>query len=151
MGQVAITAGADFGLANLISTTAEVTNGYTPSPGRTLGLVALILVSHVGVNSLSIHKLRYMIYSAIVLNSVFVSALAIAVLAGAKHHNSPRLVFAHFYDGTAATPDDVGWSVRASRKRSFSLLNVIQLEILTSHIPTLSCIIRQKFADSISH
>lgn len=131
MGQVAITAGADFGLANLISTTAQVTNGYAPSPGRTLALVALILVSHVAVNSLSIHKLRYMIYTAIVLNSVFVSALGIAVLAGAQKHNSPRLVFAHFYDGTAATPNDVGWSVRASRRRPFISITLL-LEISIS-------------------
>ncbi|MCJ1280547.1 hypothetical protein MMC21_008376 [Puttea exsequens] len=114
LGQVAITAGADFGLANLISTTAQVTNGYNPSPGRTLGMIAVIILSHVVVNALSTQKLRYMVYTAICLNSVFVSALAIAVLAGAKRHNSADFVFAKFFDGTAATPDAEGWSVRAS-------------------------------------
>ena len=127
LGQVAITAGADFGLANLISTTAQVTNGYNPSPGRTLALVALILISHVAVNALSIRRLRYMIYTAIGLNSVFVAALAISVLAGAKSHNSARFVFANFFDGTAATPDDDGWSVRASRKLYLVLITRCEL------------------------
>ena len=114
LGQVAITAGADFGLANLISTTAQVTNNYTPSSGRTLGIVAVILVSHVAVNSLSTRHLRYMIYTAILLNSVVISALAIAVLSGSKTHQSAEFVFAKFFDGTAADEDAVGWSVRAS-------------------------------------
>ena len=86
----------------------------TPSPGRTLGFVALISLSHVTVNALSIHRLRYMIYTAIVLNSIFVSALAIAVLGGARSHNSARFAFAKFFDGTAADDESVGWSVRAS-------------------------------------
>ena len=114
LGQVAITAGAEFGLANLISTTAQVTADYNPSPGRTLGMVAVILVSHVAVNLFSIRRLRYMIYTAITLNSIVVSALMISVLAGAKTLKPPQFVFANFIDGTAANADSVGWSVRAS-------------------------------------
>lgn len=111
---MAITAGAEFGLANLITTTAQVTNGYSPSPGKTLGLVALILLSHAAVNTLSIRHLRLMIYIAIALNSVGVAALAVSVLAGAKTHKPASFVFANFYDGTAADAESVGWSVRAS-------------------------------------
>ena len=114
LGQIAITAGAEFGLANLISTTAQVTNGYEPSPGKTLGMVAVILLSHAIVNLFSIRHLRYMVYTAIVLNSVLISALAIAVLSGSKTHNSVKFVFGKFFDGTAADDSQVGWSVRAS-------------------------------------
>lgn len=114
LGQIAITAAADFGLATLISTTAQVTRGYDPSAGKTLAMVALILVSHVFVNAFGIRHIRYTIYIAMVLNSVLIAALGIAVLSGAKTHNSAQFVFAKFFDGTAADGNTVGWSVRAS-------------------------------------
>lgn len=91
-----------------------MTNGYDPTPGKTLGIVAVILVSHVCVNALGVARLRYLTYSAIILNSVCVIALGIAVLARARTHNTAEFVWGKFYDGTAASPDDVGWSVRAS-------------------------------------
>jgi amino acid transporter len=114
LGQVAITAAADFGLANLISTTAQMTRGYHPSAGKTLGMVALILASHVVVNAFGIRHIRYTIYIAMVMNSLSIGALGIAVLSGAKTHNSAQFVFAKFFDGTAADRNAVGWSVRAS-------------------------------------
>lgn len=114
IGQIAITAGADFGLANLISTTAQVTRGYDPSAGKTLAMVALILISHVVVNAFGIRHLRYAIYIAMFLNSISIAALGLAVLAGAKTHKPAAFVFANFHDGTAANSNAVGWSVRAS-------------------------------------
>ena len=114
IGQIAITAGADFGLANLISTTASVVDVYSPSAGKTLGIMAVILVSHVAVNVFSVRTLRYIIYTAVCLNTIGITSLAIALLAKAPHHQSARFVFASFYDGTAATPTAEGWSMRAS-------------------------------------
>lgn len=114
MGQIAITAGADFGLANLISTTAQVTRDYKPSAGKTLAMVALILISQAIVNLFGIRHIRISIYVAMFLNSVLIAALGIAVLAGAKNHNSAQFVFAKLFDGTAENGNAVGWSVRAS-------------------------------------
>ena len=114
IGQIAITAGADFGLANLISTTAMMVNGYQPSAGKTLGIMAVILISHVAINTFSIRILRYMIYAALWLNTVGVFCLAVAVLAKAPVHQSTRFVFGKFFDGTASDGSDVGWSMRAS-------------------------------------
>lgn len=113
LGQVAVTTGIDFGLANLISTTAEVSNGYNASSGKTLGILAVVLLSHVLINMFSVRTLRYMIYTSIVLNTLGVSCMAIAVLSKAPTHRSADFVFATFNDSTG--PDGkLGWSKRAS-------------------------------------
>ena len=113
LGQIAVTTGIDFGLAVLISTTAEVSNGYKPSAGKTLGILAVVLVSHVLVNLFSVRTLRYMIYTSIALNTVGVLSLAIAVLAKAPKHQDSAFVFSTFYDGTGLGGAE-GWSMRAS-------------------------------------
>ncbi|KAG7006864.1 monooxygenase [Physcia stellaris] len=112
IGQIAVTTGIDFGLAQLISTTAVVSNGYHATPVKTLGILAIILFSHAAVNFVSIHKLRYMIYTSILLNFGGVLCLVIAILAKAKTHQSAAFVFGKFFDGTGQ--DGPGWSVRAS-------------------------------------
>ena len=113
IGQIAVTTAIDFGLASLISTTAEVVNGYEPSAGKTIGILAVILFSHAAVNTFNIRLLRYMIYTSIALNSVGISCLTIAVLVKAPTHQSASFVFSKFYDGTG-TDGSPGWSVRAS-------------------------------------
>ena len=112
IGQIAVTTGIDFGLAQLISTTAVVSNGYHATAGKTLGILAIILFSQAAVNLVSIHKLRYMIYTSILLNVGGVFCLVIAVLTKAKTHQSAAFVFTKFFDGTGA--DGPGWSIRAS-------------------------------------
>jgi amino acid transporter len=110
LGQVAVTTGISFGLAGLISTTATVKSSYTPTPGKTIGIYAAVLISHGIVNTFGVHVLRYLNNTSIFLHSAGVTALAIAVLAKAPTHQSAKFVFATFYDGTG----DPGWSVRAS-------------------------------------
>lgn len=113
LGQIAVTTGIDFGLANFISTTAQVSNGYNPSPGKTLGILAVVLLSHVLINLFSIRTLRYMIYSSITFNCVGAIVLSIAVVAKAPHHQSVSFVFSQFYDGTGQGSGE-GWSIRSS-------------------------------------
>lgn len=112
VGQIAVTTGIDFGLANLISTTASVTNGYQDTAGKTLGILAAILISHVAVNLFSVRRLRLMIYTSIVLNTVGILSLVISVLARAKTHQPATFVFGKFFDGTGV--GGPGWSIRAS-------------------------------------
>ena len=113
IGQIAVTTAIDFGLANLISTTAQISNGYEPSAGKTIGILAVILFSHAAVNTFSVRILRYMIYTSIALNSVGIASLTISVLIKAPTHQSAAFVFSKFYDGTG-TDGSPGWSVRAS-------------------------------------
>ncbi|KAF2499121.1 APA family basic amino acid/polyamine antiporter, partial [Lophium mytilinum] len=110
LGQVAVTTGITFGCAGLISTLASINGTYTPTAGRTIGIYAALLVSHGTVNTFGVSVLRYLNNSSIILHSLGVSAIAIAVLAKAPHHQPASFVFQKFYDGTG----DPGWSVRAS-------------------------------------
>jgi amino acid transporter len=113
LGQVAVTTGISFGLANLISTTATVKSAYVPTAAKTIGIYAAVLISHGAVNTFGVHILRYLNNTSIALHSLGVTSIAIAVLAKAPTHQSAKFVFATFYDGTGVAPD-VGWSVRAS-------------------------------------
>lgn len=110
LGQVAVTTGITFGLANLVSVTATVGTTYAPTPGKTIGIYAALLISHGVVNSFGVHFLRFLNNTSIILHSIGVASFAIAVLAKAPTHQSAKFVFATFYDGTG----DPGWSVRAS-------------------------------------
>lgn len=110
LGQVAVTTGISFGLANLISVTATVKSAYEPTAARTVGIYAAVLVSHGIVNTFGVHVLKYLNNTSILLHSLGVTSIAIAVLAKAPTHQSAKFVFATFYDGTGAP----GWSVRAS-------------------------------------
>lgn len=114
LGQVAGTTGISFALANLISTVATVRTAYVATPGRILGIYATILVSHGFINTFGVHTLRYFNITSIVLQSLGVMAIVIATLAKAPTHQSASFVFSTFYDGTAATPNDIGWSIQAS-------------------------------------
>ena len=109
LGQVAVTTGITFGLAELISTAATV-KGYSPSAGKTMGIYAALLTSHGLVNTFGVHILRYLNVSSIVLHSLGVFSFAVAVVAKAPKHQSASFVFGKFYDDTG----DPGWSVRAS-------------------------------------
>lgn len=114
LGQVAVTTGISFGLANLIATAAIVQNpDYVPTPSKTIGIYAAVLVSHGIVNTFGVKILRYLNNTSIFLHSVGVTALCIAILAKAPTHQPASFVFQKFYDGTGLDGAD-GWSIRAS-------------------------------------
>ncbi|KAI1501330.1 amino acid/polyamine transporter I [Biscogniauxia marginata] len=114
LGQVAVTTGISFGLANLIATAATVKNlDYEPTPGKTIGIYAAVLVSHGLVNSFGVSVLRYLNNTSIVLHSLGVTALCVALLAKAPTHQPASFVFGYFNDGTGVEGSP-GWSERAS-------------------------------------
>ncbi len=111
LGQVAVTTGISFGLAGLISTTASI-DGYVPTPGKTIGIYAGILVSHGIINTFGVRILGILNNVSIALHSLGIFSFAVAVLAKAPTHQSAHFVFSTFYDGTGV--DGVGWSQIAS-------------------------------------
>ena len=114
LGQVAVTTGISFGLANLIPTAIVVKNpDFVPTPRVTIGIYAAILISHGVVNTFGVKLLRYLNNVSIVLHSAGITAICIAVLAKAPKHQPASFVFGHFNDGTGVDGGD-GWSVRAS-------------------------------------
>lgn len=114
LGQVAVTTGISFGLANLIATVAAVKSpDYEPTPAKTIGIYAAVLASHGLVNTFGVHVLKYLNNVSIVLHSAGVTALAIAVLAKAPKHQPASFVFGYINDGTGVDGNP-GWSERAS-------------------------------------
>ncbi|KAL1864051.1 hypothetical protein VTK73DRAFT_6232 [Phialemonium thermophilum] len=114
LGQVAVTTGISFGLANLVATAATIKNpDYTPTPAKTVGIYAAILVSHGLVNTFGVRVLKYLNNVSIVLHSAGITSLCVAVLAKAPKHQSAKFVFSTFYDGSGVDGAP-GWSVRAS-------------------------------------
>ncbi|KAK1830880.1 amino-acid permease BAT1 [Podospora conica] len=114
LGQVAVTTGISFGLANLIPTAIIVKNpDFVPTPRVTIGIYAAILISHAVVNTFGVKTLRILNNVSIVLHSAGITAICIAVLAKAPTHQPASFVFGRFHDGTGADGAD-GWSVRAS-------------------------------------
>ncbi|KAI1110290.1 amino acid/polyamine transporter I [Nemania sp. NC0429] len=114
LGQVAVTTGISFGLANLIATAATVKSpDYVPTPAKTIGIYAAVLVSHGLVNTFGVRVLKYLNNVSIVLHSAGVTALAIAVLAKAPKHQPASFVFGYLNDGTGLDGSP-GWGERAS-------------------------------------
>ncbi|KAL8366506.1 hypothetical protein RB595_005006 [Gaeumannomyces hyphopodioides] len=114
LGQVAVTTGISFGLAGLAATAATVQNpDYVPTPAKTIGIYAAILVSHGIVNTFGVRLLKYLNNISIFLHSAGVTAICIAVLAKAPTLQPASFVFGHFNDGTGTNGAD-GWSIRAS-------------------------------------
>ncbi|KAI1420750.1 amino acid/polyamine transporter I [Xylaria sp. FL1777] len=114
LGQVAVTTGISFGLANLIATVATVKSaGYVPTPSKTIGIYAAVLVSHGLVNTFGVRVLKYLNNVSIILHSAGVTALAVAVLAKAPKHQPASFVFGYLNDGTGVDGSP-GWSERAS-------------------------------------
>ena len=113
LGQVAVTTGISFGMAGLVATAAAVKNpSYEPTPAKTVGIYAAILVSHGLVNTFGVHVLKYLNNLSIFLHSAGITAICIAVLAKAPTHQPASFVFGFFNDGTGLDAD--GWSIRAS-------------------------------------
>lgn len=79
-----------------------------------MGILAVVLLSHVALNLFSVRTLRYVIYTSIILNTVGVLCLVITVLAKAPNHKNAHFVFSTFHDGTGNDENDVGWSIRAN-------------------------------------
>jgi amino acid transporter len=114
LGQVAVTTGITFGLANLIPTAIALKNpSFTPTPPVTIGIYAALLVSHGVVNTFGVRILRYLNTLSILLHSAGITALCIAVLVKAPSHQPASFVFGTFRDGTG-TDGAEGWGVRAS-------------------------------------
>ncbi|KAI0967129.1 amino acid/polyamine transporter I [Xylaria arbuscula] len=114
LGQVAVTTGISFGLAGLIATAATVKNPeYGPTPSKTIGIYAAVLVSHGLINTFGVRVLKYLNNVSIVLHSAGITALAVAVLAKAPKHQPASFVFGYINDGTGVDGGP-GWSERAS-------------------------------------
>ncbi|MEV4604099.1 amino acid permease [Amycolatopsis sp. NPDC049253] len=103
IGQIAVTAGIDFGAALFLNAFLDLQWGYAATPGHTILLLAIILVVHGALNTFGVRVVA-------ILNSVSVwwHLIGVLVIVGvlvfvpAKHQDA-SFVFGHFANET-------GWS-----------------------------------------
>ncbi|CAL5228608.1 g11771 [Coccomyxa viridis] len=107
LGQVAITAGIDFTLANQIACMWALSNGTILSPQQLLAVYAVVLVIHGLVNSFSTRILAYM--STFSAGWHFVGGIVVTILLPcvAPTHQSASFVFTDF-QGVGTTTSGVG-------------------------------------------
>ncbi|MFK4146270.1 amino acid permease [Streptomyces sp. NPDC004065] len=100
LGQVAVTAGIDFGAASFLGAYLNLQFGFQVTPGRTILLFSAILLLHGLLNTFGVRIVAF-------LNSVSVwwHVLGVAVIVGAlalvpDHHQPVSFVFTKFVDNT---------------------------------------------------
>ncbi|MFF6955739.1 amino acid permease [Streptomyces sp. NPDC008317] len=100
LGQVAVTAGIDFGAASFLGAYLNLQFDFRVSPGRTILLYAAILLLHGLLNTFGVRIVA-------VLNNVSVwwHVLGVGLIVGAlafvpDHHRSASFVFTHYVNNT---------------------------------------------------
>jgi amino acid permease (GABA permease) len=103
IGQVAVTAGIDFGAAMFLNAFLDLTVGFSATPVHTILLLAAILTAHGLLNTFGVKVVA-------VLNNVSVwwHLIGVIIIVGVlglvpAHHQSASFVFGHFANST-------GWS-----------------------------------------
>ncbi len=100
LGQVAVTAGIDFGAASFLNAYLSLQFGFASTPVHTVGLMALILVVHGLVNTFGVR-----LVAGINRLSVWWHVAGVLIIVGAltltpAHHKSVGFVFGKFVDNT---------------------------------------------------
>ncbi|GAA0939481.1 amino acid permease [Kribbella koreensis] len=103
LGQVAVTAGIDFGAAFFLNALLDLQFGFSATPGHTILLFGCILLVHALLNSVGV-KLVARLNDISVWWHIVGVVFIVAVLAFVPdHHQSAGFVFGHFVNNT-------GWS-----------------------------------------
>ncbi|MEV6413357.1 amino acid permease [Kribbella sp. NPDC051718] len=103
LGQVAVTAGIDFGAAFFLNALLDLQFGFSATPGHTILLFGCILLVHALLNSVGV-KLVARLNDISVWWHIIGVVFIVAVLAFVPdHHQSAGFVFGHFVNNT-------GWS-----------------------------------------
>ncbi|GHK04345.1 amino acid transporter [Streptomyces sp. Y2F8-2] len=100
LGQIAVTAGVDFGAATFLNALLDLQFGFAATPGHTITLFGIILVLHGVLNTFGVRIVAF-------LNEVSIwwHILGVVIICGAlvlvpDHHRSTGFVFGEFVNNT---------------------------------------------------
>jgi amino acid permease (GABA permease) len=100
LGQVAVTAGIDYGAATFIGAFAQYQWNFNPTPHSVLGIYAVVLLLHGLLNTFGVQLVallnRVSVWWHLIGVLVIVGVLAIKP----AHHQSVSFVFSHFVNGS---------------------------------------------------
>ena len=103
LGQVAVTAGIDFGAAFFLNALLDIQWGFDTRPWHTIVLFAAILVLHAVLNSFGVTIVSILNNVSVWWHIVGVLLIVGALAFAPGHHQSASFVFTHFVNNT-------GWS-----------------------------------------
>jgi amino acid permease (GABA permease) len=100
LGQVAVTAGIDFGFATFFLAFLNLTTGWQVTRGHQLLLYGLVLLAHALLNSFGVRVVAFLSDVSAWWHLVGVAVITIVLIAVPAHHASAHYVFATFENQT---------------------------------------------------
>jgi amino acid transporter len=100
LGQVAVTAGIDFGAAFFLNALLDIQWGFDTRPWHTIVLFAAILVLHGALNSFGVRLIALLNNVSVWWHIVGVLLIVGALAFAPGHHQSASFVFGHFVNHT---------------------------------------------------
>ena len=100
LGQVAITAGIDFGMALFLTALLNLTTGFTATRDHTVWVYAGILLAHGLLNTFGIRVVAFLSDVSVWWHVLGVAVIALVLLIVPTHHASASFLFTHFVNKT---------------------------------------------------
>ena len=111
LGQVAVTAGIDFGAALFLNALLDIQWGFDTRPWHTIVLLAAILVLHGLLNSFGVRLVALLNNVSVWWHIIGVLLIVGALAFAPGHHQSASYVFGHFVNNTGFTGGASGFYV----------------------------------------
>jgi amino acid permease (GABA permease) len=100
LGQVAVTAGIDFGFAIFFTAFLNLTTGLGATRGHTVIVYAVVLLIHGLLNTLGVRIVAFLSDVSVWWHIIGVLVIVIVLAAVPAHHASASFVFTHFVNNT---------------------------------------------------
>jgi len=100
LGQVAVTAGIDFGAAFFLNALLDIQWGFDTRPWHTIVLFAAILLLHAVLNSFGVTIVSILNNVSVWWHILGVLVIVLALAIAPSHHQSASFVFTHFVNNT---------------------------------------------------
>jgi amino acid permease (GABA permease) len=100
LGQVAVTAGIDYGFALFFNAFLNLTTGWGATPGHTLIIYAAVLVFHAALNILGVRVVAFLSDVSVWWHILGVILIVVVLLAIPAHHASTSFVFTKLVNET---------------------------------------------------
>ena len=100
LGQVAVTAGIDFGAAFFLNALLDIQWGFDTRPWHTIVLFAAILLLHAVLNSFGVTIVSILNNVSVWWHILGVLVIVLALAIAPSHHQSASFVFSHFVNNT---------------------------------------------------
>src|ERR1022692_2294334 len=100
LGQVAVTAGIDYGFSLFFNAFLNLTTGWAATPGHTLLIYAGILILHAGLNIFGVRVVAFLSDVSVWWHILCVVLIVTVLLAVPAHHASTSFVFTRLVNET---------------------------------------------------